>query len=46
MSPELLEEKNMDVIKDEWDRLISLKFNGICSNFPIELKKWMDNRKK
>jgi hypothetical protein len=46
MSPELLEEKNMGVIKDEWDRLISLKFNGICSNFPIELKKWMDNRKK
>ena len=46
MSPELLEEKNMDVIKDEWDRLISLKFNGICSNFPIELKKWMDNRRK
>jgi hypothetical protein len=44
MSPELLGERNMDIIKKEWDRLISLKFNGICSNFPLELKRWVQNK--
>ena len=41
MSKELLNETNFDKIKKDWKRLIDLKVGGICTDFPIELKKFL-----
>ena len=38
MSRELLEKSNLDEIKNEWKRLIELGADGICTDYPNELK--------
>jgi len=39
MSKELTLKSNFQEIKNEWNRLINLGTNGICTDFPNELKK-------
>ena len=34
MSKQLLKPSNLDEIKRGWDRLMKLRFNGICTNLP------------
>lgn len=36
ISKELIEPCEIDKIKSEWKRLKTLKFDGICTNYPIE----------
>jgi len=43
MSPELTKKINKQEIQSEWKRLINLNFDGICTDFPLELKKFMEN---
>lgn len=41
MSRELIEKCNMIQVKNEWERLLKLKVDGICTNYPLELKKFI-----
>jgi len=43
MSPELTKKANKDEIQSEWERFINLDFDGICTNFPLELKDFVEN---
>ena len=40
MSKELLEPCSKDEIKTEWERLLKLKFDGICTDHPKELSEF------
>jgi glycerophosphoryl diester phosphodiesterase len=44
MSPELIKECDLDFIKNEWTRLISLGFDGICTNWPTYLLEFIGRR--
>ena len=41
MSRELLSKSNLNEIKIEWNRLSKLGTDGICTDFPNELKKFV-----
>ena len=43
MSPELINQVNKQEIYSEWERLINLDFDGICTDFPLELKHFEEN---
>ena len=43
MSTELTKKANKQEIQFDWERLINLGFDGICTNFPLELKDFADN---
>ena len=46
VSRELITSSSMDEIRSEWFRLIKLGFDGICTNYPLELQKfWMEVEK-
>ena len=42
MSRELYIKSNFEEIKLEWERLHELQTDGICTDFPNELKKFVD----
>jgi hypothetical protein len=42
MSPELTKQTNKQEIQSEWERLINLNFDGICTDLPLELKDFME----
>jgi glycerophosphoryl diester phosphodiesterase len=42
MSKELLKSCRIEEIKLEWDRLIALKVDAICTNFPLLLKEHLE----
>ena len=42
MSPELISSVGMNQIKKEWKYLVKMGFDGICTNHPMELKKWLE----
>jgi hypothetical protein len=41
ISPELISSVDMNQMKEKWEDLVEFGFNGICTNYPIELKKWI-----
>ena len=45
MSPELTKKTSKNEIKLEWERLINLNFDGICTDFPLELNDFVRNIK-
>jgi glycerophosphoryl diester phosphodiesterase len=44
MSKELLKPCEMSEIKNEWDRLVDLKADGICTDFPLLLKEYLNEK--
>jgi len=46
MSKELLSESNFEEIKFGWSRLLELNVDGICTDYPDELKKFLDGNQK
>ena len=47
VSRELITSSSMDEIRSEWFRLIKLGFDGICTNYPLEIQKfWIEVEKK
>jgi len=43
MSPELTKKVSKQEIHSEWNRLINLDFDGICTDFPLELKDFVES---
>jgi len=44
MSKELLKPCEIGEIRNEWNRLIDLKVDGICTNFPLLLKEYLNEK--
>ena len=44
MSKELLKPCKINEIKHEWDRLINLKVDAICTNFPLLLREYLNEK--
>ena len=44
MSKELLKSCKIEEIKHEWNRLINLKVDAICTNFPLLLKEYLNDK--
>ncbi len=42
MSPELISSVDMNQIKEKWKHLVEFGFDGICTDHPIELKRWLE----
>ena len=42
MSKELLKSCEIDEIRNEWNRLLKLKVDGICTDFPLLLKEYLN----
>ena len=42
MSKELLKPCEIDEINNEWSRLIKLEVDGICTDFPLLLKEYLN----
>ncbi len=42
MSPELISSVDMNQIKEKWEYLVEIGFDGICTDHPIKLKKWLE----
>lgn len=43
MSSELTKKVSKQEIYSEWNRLINLDFDGICTDFPLDLKNFVEN---
>ena len=44
MSKELLKPCKINEIKHEWGRLINLKVDAICTNFPLLLREYLNEK--
>ena len=44
MSKELLKPCEIGEIRNEWNRLIDLKVDGICTDFPFLLKEYLNEK--
>ena len=44
MSKELLKPCEIGEIRNEWNRLIDLKVDGICTDFPLLLKEYLNEK--
>lgn len=44
MSKELIHQADLDEIKKEWERLLDLGFDGICTDYPLELRSFIKER--